>query len=222
MINGVIFDVDGVILDSMALWDNVPMWYLQKQNIQAEENLGRKMFEMTMYEGALYLQEQYLPKSAVEEILAGVKETVFEYYQNKVQMKSGVEETLKWISEQKIPMTVATSTEKASIIAAFKRLQISRYFKRIFTCEEVGVGKNEPDIYQKAQHHMHTIPETTLVIEDSLFAIRTAKNAGYRVVGVYDKESEIDQEEIKKLADYYVTSFSMEAISQIIENEMVL
>ena len=74
MINGMIFDVDGVILDSMELWDNVPVWYLQKHHRKAEENLGRKMFEMTLYEGAFYLQEQYLPELEIDEILAGIKE----------------------------------------------------------------------------------------------------------------------------------------------------
>ncbi len=217
MINGMIFDVDGVILDSMELWDNVPVWYLQKHHRKAEENLGRKMFEMTLYEGAFYLQEQYLPELEIDEILAGIKETVFEYYKNDVQMKPEMEDVLCWLHKQNIPMVVATSTAKESILAAFERMHISMYFQRVLTCEEVGAGKNEPDIYVQAQQQMGTIPETTLVIEDSLFAIRTAKKAGFQVLGVYDKESESDQAEIQMLADYYAKSFSVNLISQIMK-----
>ena len=84
-----------------------------------------------------------------------------------------------------------------------KRLEIAKYFDRIFTCEEAGAGKTKPDIYLQAAEYLGTRPEETLVFEDVIHAVRTAKKAGFQVVGIYDEASKDDQEEIQREADCY-------------------
>lgn len=86
---------------------------------------------------------------------------------------------------------------------AFERLEIAKYFDRIFTCEEAGAGKTKPDIYLQAAEYLGTRPEETLVFEDVIHAVRTAKKAGFQVVGIYDEASKDDQEEIQREADCY-------------------
>lgn len=86
---------------------------------------------------------------------------------------------------------------------AFERLGIAKYFDRIFTCEEVGAGKTKPDIYLRAAEYLGTRPEETVVFEDVIHAIRTAKQAGFQVVGIYDETSKDDQEEVRREADWY-------------------
>ena len=78
------------------------------------------------------------------------------------------------------------------------------YVDRIFTNTEVGSSKNDPEIFDLAAKHMGTLPGETLVFEDSLYALKTAKAAGYHTVGVYDAIGEPDQEGLKAEADIYV------------------
>ena len=100
-------------------------------------------------------------------------------------------------------MTIASSNNKKEIEMAFERLEIAKYFDRIFTCEEAGAGKTKPDIYLQAAEYLGSRPEETLVFEDVIHAVRTAKKAGFQVIGIYDEASKDDQEEIQREADCY-------------------
>ena len=78
--------------------------------------------------------------------------------------------------------------------------------QQIYTTGEVGISKHEPLIYQLAAKSLGTKPEETLVFEDSLYALKTAKNAGFRTIGVYDADGETDQEGVRETGELYLTS----------------
>ena len=84
------------------------------------------------------------------------------------------------------------------------RLKIIDYFDRLFTCNEIGAGKDEPDIFLAAAGFMDTLPNETLVFEDALYAIKTAKAAGFKVIGVFDASSFENTDEIKQISDIYI------------------
>ena len=90
---------------------------------------------------------------------------------------------------------------------AFTRLGIRQYFEHIFTCAQAGAGKQSPAVYHMAARYLDRNPEELYVFEDTLYAIQTAKLAGYHTVGVYDEESKEDQEMIREEADIYMESF---------------
>lgn len=206
MIKGAIFDVDGTLLDSMEIWEDVAIRYLKSIGVEAEPDLPEVMFTMSLPEGAAYVKEHYRLTRETDEIIQGVLDIIRKYYEETAPLKPGVTKILEELSRKRIPMTVATSNNKEAVEAAFKRLGIASYFSRIFTCEEVGAGKTRPDIYMKAAEYMGTRPEETVIFEDVLHAIRTAKKAGFLAVGLYDEASKADQEEIKKEADWYAKS----------------
>lgn len=199
-------------MDSMGIWDQAPEIYLRSKGITPEKRLGQKMFAMSMTEGAEYIKKHYLADFPVTKILDGVTDTIRIFYEREVLLKPGVEETLRWIQKQGIPMTVATSSEKNVISKAFERLGIFSCFQQIFTCEEVGAGKDRPDIYYAAQQEMAGMVEETIVFEDSLYALQTAKKAGFVTVGVYDRFSENQREEIRMLADHYLERLSADQV----------
>ena len=206
MIKGAIFDVDGTLLDSMEIWEDVAIRYLKSIGVEAEPDLPEVMFTMSLPEGAAYVKEHYRLTQETDEIIKGVLDIIRNYYEETAPLKPGVTKILEELSGKRIPMTVATSNNKEEVEAAFKRLGIASYFSRIFTCEEVGAGKTRPDIYMKAAEYMGTRPEETVIFEDVLHAIRTAKKAGFLAVGLNDEASKADQEEIKKEADWYAKS----------------
>ena len=105
-------------------------------------------------------------------------------------------------------MYVATNTDRHLAEAALKHAGIDGYFRGLLTCTDVGVGKNDsPEIYERAMCRLRGSKKDTVIFEDALHAIRTAKAAGFRVCAVYDPAAEAEQEEIKALSDYYIRSF---------------
>ena len=203
MIKGAIFDVDGTLLDSMEIWEDVGVSYLNSIGVEAEPDLGTVLFTMSIQEGAAYVKEHYHLSQEPEEIVQGVLDIISNYYKDTAPLKHGVVELLEKLHKNNIPMTVASSNNKEEIEMAFERLGIAKYFERIFTCEEVGAGKTKPDIYLRAAEYLGTRPEETVVFEDVIHAVRIAKQAGFPVVGIYDEASKDDQEEIQKEADWY-------------------
>ena len=105
-------------------------------------------------------------------------------------------------------MTIATSTDRPMIEAAFKRLHIDKYFKKIFTTTEVGYGKDKPDIFIKAMEEMGTTPKQTWLFEDGAYSIETAKQLGIKTIGIYDPASEKDQEKIRNLTNIYIKNWT--------------
>jgi HAD superfamily hydrolase (TIGR01509 family) len=208
MIQGAIFDVDGTLLNSMPIWDNAGAIYLKSLGIEAEPELGKTMFSMSMTEGAQYLYKKYQLQSDTEEIINGINHTIEDFYLNQVQLKPGVEQFLQEMKQSGIHMTIATSSDRCVIEKALERLKVLPLFERIFTCSEVGAGKNKPDIYIAARESMCSKTSATWVFEDALHALWTAKNAGFKTVGIYDATSENTQEEIKEISDVYMYEMS--------------
>ena len=207
MIRGVIFDVDGVLLNSMPVWENLGEIYLEHLGIEAEKGLGETLFAMSLEEGADYLIENYGLKQTPGEIIAGLNREVQDFYGRKVPLKEGVRGSLEEFRDRKIPMAIATSGDRANAEAALKRLKVLSYFRAVFTCSEIGSSKSHPDIYYAAALQLDTDPSDTWVFEDALHAIRTAKKAGFRTAGVYDRASGRDLAQIRDTADIYLPEF---------------
>jgi HAD superfamily hydrolase (TIGR01509 family) len=204
MIKGAIFDIDGVILDSMFIWDKAGEMFLNRLGIQPETGLGETMFSMSMSEGAKFLKERYHLHMEEDEIINGINATIKDFYTSQVQLKEGVDLLLKELQYKGIKMVAATSCDREVFERALKRLNVVNYFDRIFTCTEIGAGKVKPDIYIAAAEHMGSVPEHTWVFEDALYAIKTAKDAGFKTVGIYDPSSKKDWDEIKRVSDIYL------------------
>lgn len=207
-IKGVIFDVDGVLLDTMPVWTDSGARYLASLGIEAEPHLGDKLFCMTVEMGAEYLKEHYSLPYTIAEIKAGINGCVEQYYFTEAGFKPGARELLEKLKAAGVPVTIATSTDKYCILAAFDRLGYTDYFDAILTCGEVGASKSEPKIFYEAARIMGTEPSETWLFEDGLYSIKTAKAAGFKTVGIYDSVSEKDQAEIRALADIYLESLN--------------
>ena len=129
----VIFDVDGTLLDSMYVWKNAGEKYLDSLDIEAEPDLGDRLFAMSLEGAADYIRENYHLNESREAIIAQVIQLVETEYFYNIPLKSGAERFLKLLKENNIPMAVATSSDRRVVEAAFKRLGIFDYFGRIFT-----------------------------------------------------------------------------------------
>ena len=207
MIKGAIFDLDGTLLDSMFIWDTIGEDYLRSLGIEPRENLSETFKSFTLEESAEYYRAHYGVTLSVAEIVDGVNSMVEEFYRNTVPLKKGVFEFLEHLSKNGVKMCIATVTDKYLAEAALERLGVRHYFSEIFTCAEVGCGKNDPNIYRTALAFLGTEKRETLVFEDAFHALMTAKNDGFPIAAVYDKHEE-KQEKLKEIADIYITDFN--------------
>ena len=206
-IKGVIFDFDGTLLDSMNIWVHFEIEYLRSLGAEAKPGLAEVLRSLSSVEEAIYFQEEYGVTKSVDEIIAGRNALIGEKYRNSIPLKPGAMEVLELLRSRNIKMCVATATERELIGPAVERLNLNNYMEAVFTCEEVGVSKSSPDIFIQAAEFMGTDVSETLVVEDALYAIKSAKKAGFIVAGIYDASSEDHKEEIKSLSDYYWMDF---------------
>jgi len=208
MIQGVIFDMDGTLLDTMYFWGLVGDIFLKRLGKEPEPELGKKMLAYSMEEGARYLQKRYALDLTVEEIMQGIRSVCDDFYRETADFKPGAREFMSKLKALGIPMVLATATDREQVEPAMERLGVLNDFQCILTSGEIGNSKTEPDIYLKAAERMGTVPEHTWVFEDALHAAATAKRAGFRLVGIYDASSMGVQYDLRDLADYYMLDFT--------------
>lgn len=204
MIRGAIFDFDGTLFDSMGIWETIAADYLRSFGKEPHEDLTRTFQAMSMEQAAEYYQKEYNVHLSTVAIIAGVNRMMEQYYRETVLPKENTVALLKRFAEQDVKMCITTATDAKLVIAALHRCHLASYFTAVYTCGEIGKGKDDPEIFRKALHHLGTAKEETLVLEDALYAIRTAQKDGFRVVGVYD-QYEKEAGTVKAICKDYLT-----------------
>ena len=205
-IKGVILDVDGVLLDSLGIWKDLGARYLATQGIEPKAGLEETLFSMSMEQGAEYLKKTYALDTTPNQIMDGLKGMLRDFYLFEVPPKEGAAELLSALDAAGVRMVAATSSPREHVSAALERTGLLPYVDRMFTNAEVGSSKHSPKIYDAAAEFLGFVKEETCVFEDSLYALKTAAQTGYRTVGVFDKNGETDQKGLKDLAEVYVKS----------------
>ena len=215
-IRGAIFDVDGTLLDSMFIWDTIGETYLRSIGYQPKENLNETFKNMSLHQAARYYQTEYGVTQSIDEIMDGVNAMLERYYRFEAPLKPGAAELLERLRQNGVKLCIATATDRHLVEAALDRCGVLSCFGEIFTCNEVGHGKDEPDIFEAALRFLGTRREETLVFDDALYAVRTAKEAGFPVAAVYDSH-ERSQAEVRARSDLY-----LEDLTQLVELQKVL
>ena len=206
MLKGLIFDFDGTLFDSMFIWDTAGEVYLRSIGKEPEADLQKVLKPMSLHQSAQYIREKYDIPLSVEDIMDGVNRTVEDFYFHTVEPKPGVIAFLEELHRRNIKMCISTATDRYQVEAALQRCGIRHFFSAIFTCTEVGSGKDRPDIFRKAMEHLQTDRSNTAVVEDAYHAVCTAKQDGFYVVGVRDSH-ESRQQELLHLADVYRSDY---------------
>lgn len=203
MINGAIFDCDGTLLDTMPLWRQAAAKYLSGLNIEVDQSLGRKFFEMTLQESAIAIREEFNLNHSVQDITAGIYDVMAEEYRENVGFKPGTRRFIKAFAQRNIPITVVSSGTESLIRPALERLGVSEHFRAILASAETGVPKRQPDMFLMAAQIMGCAPQETWVFEDALYAIKVAKNSGFHTVAILDQASADQRDELEDTAEEF-------------------
>jgi HAD superfamily hydrolase (TIGR01509 family) len=209
-IKGAIFDLDGTLIDSMPYWDNLGIEYLRQKGCNIPKNTSEilnTLKTMSLAQSARYFKEHYSVPGREEEIIKEIVGLIESHYRLDIPLKPSVVPFLDMLCRNNVKMCIATATDRDLAKAALERLNVLKYFEFILTCTEAGAGKDDPEFFLKALKMLKTPREGTIVFEDALHAIKSAKAAGLLVAAVYDRSAHDEREEIKFTADVYLDSF---------------
>ena len=207
MIEAVIFDLDGSMVDSMWMWRTIDIEYLGKFGIELPENLQACIEGMSFSETAVYFKERFELPDDLDTIKADWNRMAWDKYAYEVPIKDGVPELLQYCMDHGIKVGIATSNSRELVENVVKVHNLDKYLDCIMTGCDVAKGKPAPDIYLAVAHELGVSPENCLVFEDIIPGIQAGKAAGMRVCAVYDKYSEHQDAEKRTLADYYTYHF---------------
>ena len=206
-IEGVIFDLDGTLLDSTWVWSQIDTDFLKKRGFEVPEDYSTAIMAMGFEEVAKYTIKRFLLQETKEDVMAE-----WDAYAHDVKLKNGAKELLLWLKQQDIKMAVATSNSASLFEPCLKNLGIYDFFHSFTETGDVKRGKEFPDVYLKAAEKMGVNPGNCFVFEDILPAVLGAKKGGFQTVLVREPKWNYAKEDFDLICDYAVDEID-EAIS---------
>ncbi len=203
-IKGVIFDLDGTLLDSMWIWADIDRRFLTKRGIAVPPDYMHAVGAMDYRGAAEYTIKRFGLSDTPEDLMSEWSEMAVAAYSSELKLKPNVKQLLTEYKACGLKLAVATSATQDMCIPALKNNGVFDLLDGVVTTLEIGKGKTFPDVYLAAAKMLALEPETCAVFEDALRAVKTAKSAGFYTVGVADKYSQSDADEIKRVAAGFV------------------
>lgn len=206
-IKAAIFDLDGTLINSMSLWDQIDIDYLTSKNIPVPSDLNDEISHLSFNQVAVYFKERFKLEDSLDDIKNTWNNMAYNHYSSDITLKDGVVEFLDFLKKSNIKIGLATSNSTELLEASLKFNKIYDYFDAITITDEVSIGKHEPDVYLLAAKKLNVKPEECIVFEDILPAIKGAKKAGMKVIAVEDECSVLDKDDIIKNSDEFINDF---------------
>jgi len=183
MIDVVIFDMDGVIVDSEQVWDDVREQLAKERGGRWHEGAQAAMMGMSSPEWSAYMHDEIGLTQSPEEINAEVVARMLERYRERLPLIDGAVEAVRRLAPE-FRLGVASSSNQPLIAAVLERAGIAELFDAVVSSEEVARGKPAPDVYVEAMRRLSAELGRTAAIEDSSNGVRAAHAAGMRVIAL--------------------------------------
>lgn len=207
-IKGLIFDLDGTLIDSMHVWEKIDIDYLSTKGHTVPKNIKDEITHLSLTETANYFKRTFNIDDSVCDILKTWNAMAYKEYSENIKLKNGVLEYLTYLKENGYKIALATSNSNELLTAVLKNNNIYHLFDAISTSDEVGKSKANPDIYLLSAKKLNLNPTECIVFEDIVQAINGAKLANMRTVSVFDNQSESELAELKNITDYFIEDYT--------------
>jgi HAD superfamily hydrolase (TIGR01509 family) len=183
VIDAVVFDLDGVLLQSEEVWDSVRERYVRERGGRYDEQVQRAMMGMSAPEWSAFLHEDAGVPDEPAAINRDVVALMLEAYARELPLLPGAVEAVGRIAAA-FPLALASSSNRAIFEEALRLAGIAGLFQATVSSEEVARGKPAPDVYLEAAKRLGVAPERCAAVEDSHSGIASAKAAGMRVIAI--------------------------------------
>jgi HAD superfamily hydrolase (TIGR01509 family) len=200
----VVFDLDGVLLQSEEVWDAVRERYVREAGGRYDDEVQRAMMGMSAPEWSRYLHEEAGVQEDPEDINRDGVERMLEAYRRELPLLPSAVEAVRRTAES-FRLGLASSSNREVFEAVLDLAGIADCFSATVSSEEVPRGKPAPDVYLETARRLGVEPERCAAVEDSHAGIRSAKSAGMRVVAIPNASYPPDDEALE-LADAVVRS----------------
>lgn len=214
----VIFDLDGTLLNSMDIWEKIDVDFLKKRNIPVPENYVVTICSMSFKEAAEYTIRLFDLKESVDDIVHEWNEMALYEYAHNVKLVPYALDYLMELKRLNIKIAVATGLPEELYKPCLLNNHIYEMFDALCSTEEVSKGKEYSDVFLFTARSLGISPQNCLVFDDVLPAVKSAKQAGMIVCGVYDKYSAHQKKQIMDIADNYLYSFENAPLPRICDN----
>jgi HAD superfamily hydrolase (TIGR01509 family) len=204
VIEAVVFDLDGVLIQSEEVWDAVRKCYVREHGGRYDDEVQRAMMGMSAPEWSRYLHEEAGVPDDPDEINRDVVVRMLEAYRKKLPLLPGATEAVHRAAAA-FPLALASSSNRVVFEEVLDLAGLADCFSATVSAEELARGKPAPDVYLEAARRLGVAPEDCAAVEDSHAGIRSARSAGMRVVAIPNASYPPDEETLA-LADAVVGS----------------
>lgn len=198
-----LFDFDGTLVDSMDVFVNVLVEILDEEKISYGSEMIKILVPLGLAGIANYFVELGV-KGTAEEIMERIMVPMREEYKNNIPAKENVIETLKKLKEQGASINILTASPHQTLDPCARRIGLFELCDNVWSCDDFGTTKADSEIYKMAAQRLGVTPAEVVFIDDNISADKTAKQAGMKVIGIYDKYSEQFADEMKEVCDGYI------------------
>jgi HAD superfamily hydrolase (TIGR01509 family) len=206
VIDAVVFDMDGVLIESEEVWDAVREAYVREHGGRYDEEIQRAMMGMSSHEWSRYLHETAGLAASPDTINADIVESMLAAYREHLPLVEGAAAAVQRLAAR-YPLAVASSSNRPLIDAVLDVAGLQRFFRATVSSEEVARGKPAPDVYLEAARRLGVVPERCAAIEDSHSGIRSARAAQMHVVAIPNPTYPPDEDALAQ-ADVVIRSLA--------------
>src|SRR3954453_6714350 len=199
-----ILDLDGVLIDSEALWDEARRELAERRGGTWRPDSQRAMMGMSSTEWSRYMEGELGVPMPAADISATVTADLERRYRGGVPLIPGAREAVIRLAEH-WPLGLASSANRPIIDLVLRGADLARFFQATVSSEEVARGKPAPDVYLEAAARLSVDPADSVAVEDSANGLRAAAAAGMRLIAIPNREFPPGQDELA-LADLVLDS----------------
>ena len=215
MVKAVIFDMDGVMIDSEPLWEKTERIMLGRKGIEYNPTYRDKIVGLNQNDSGKLLRETFNLPETVEEIIAGRVGILLGLYERELGLVPGLLPLLKELGESGLLLALASSSPIEAINFVLHTFSLGEFFTVVVSGDTIPLGKPHPDIYLHTANNLGIEPSECVVIEDSINGVKSAKRAGMICLAVPDKRLSLKEFQIADLIVDSLNEVSLEVIKNL-------